>query len=468
VHAPAEGAATGSAVAQKRYFVFVMAVWIFIPELRRIFDLKSGGFNTVSLFSFLPLLVIAPLALIAFRQRRNVGKPVRTAAVTWLLVFGYALIVGLASGSAMASVYSYVAFTLPLALGVWTSLWKCDPAEQLEFIADVLLAFVSISAIYAIYQYVSPPPWDAMWVYATKMWSVGVPKPFGLRPWGTLGAPGTFADVLVVTLIVNAMVKRPLPWLRALGIVICLTALLITLVRADWLALIVGLSVLLVIAPRRKAFFTTAALVIAIGAAVFGLSSAFVPEADTAIQRVTDRFSTFDDLGGDLSAQARQHEIDVGLQAAIENPFGAGLGQFGPAGWLNPKIGNGNVINMDCGYLMRFIEMGYLGVAGYVVTLIGTIVVVLRGWAQARNNRRTNAMAVAAVSLAVQTVFLFMDTATDTHASIDGLLFWTFVALGFRAVSPSLTEVAGRVAGMHVPTGFHPMRALARGPVHSG
>jgi O-antigen ligase len=467
VHAPAEGAATGSAVAQKRYFVFLMAVWIFIPELRRIFDLKYG-FSSVSIFSLLPLLLIAPLALIAFRQRRKVQKPVRTAAVTWFLVFGYALIVGLATGNGLASVYSYVVFTLPVALGVWISLWECDPAEQLEFIADVLLAFVSISAIYAIYQYVSPPAWDAMWVYATKMWSVGVPKPFGLRPWGTLGAPGTFADVLVVTLIANAVVKRPLTWLRALGIVICLIALLLTLGRADWIALVIGLGVLLVLAPRRKAFFTTAALVMAIAAAVAGLSTAFTAETDTATQKIIDRFSTFDDLSGDTSAQVRQREIDVGVQAAIENPLGAGLGQFGPAGSLNPNLANGANINMDGGYLMRFIEMGYLGVAGYVITVVGTIVAVLRGWAQARNNRRTNAMAVAAVSVAVQTVFLFMDTATDTHASIDGLLFWTFVALGFRAVSPSLTEVAGRVAGMHVPTGFHPMRALARGPVHSG
>jgi hypothetical protein len=77
-------------------------------------------------------------------------------------------------------------------------------------------------------------------------------------------------------------------------------------------------------------------------------------------------------------------------------------------------------------------------------------------------------MTVAAVSVVVQTVFLVMDTATDTHASIDGLLFWTFVALGLRAAAPSLTEVAGLVAGMRVQTKFRPKRALAREPVHSG
>jgi O-antigen ligase len=467
VHAPAERAVAGPAVAAKRYFVLVMAIWIFIPELRRMYDLKTGGFNSVSLFSLLPLLLIAPLALIAFRQWRAVRKPVRTAAVTWFLVFGYALIVGLATGNGMASVYSYVVFTLPAAFGVWISLWDCDPAEQLEFIADVLLAFVSISAIYAIYQYIDPPAWDGMWVYATKMWSVGVPKPFGLRPWGTLGAPGTFADLLVVTLVVNATVKRPLPCLRAVGIVTCLIALLLTLGRADWLALIIGLGVLLLLVPRRKPFFTTAALVIAIAASSTVLSTFFAVETETAIQKVTDRFSTFDDLGGDKSAQMRQHEIDVGVQAAVENPLGAGLGQFGPAGWLNPKLGYGSDLNIDGGYLERFIEMGYLGVAGYVITLLGTIVAVLRVWAQARRNRRTNAMAVAAVSVSVQIVFLFMDTATDTHASIDGLLFWTFVALGFRAASPSMTELARRVAAAHVPTEFRAVHALARGPVHS-
>ena len=160
----------------------------------------------------------------------------------------------------------------------------------------------------------------------------------------------------------------------------------------------------------------------------------------------------------------RQHEVDVGLQSAIENPFGEGLGRFGPAGRLNPKLGYEAEINIDGGYLVRFIEMGYLGVAGYVVTLVGTMVAVLRAWSQARKNRRTKSMVVAAVSVSVQIVFLFMDAATDTHASIDGLLFWTFVALGFRAASPSLTEVAAA----HVPREFQPVRALAQGAVHSG
>lgn len=423
----------------------IFAVWTFVPLLRRMFDLKEGGYNAISPFSLLPFAVLIPPAWIAIRRWHELNGAMRAAAICWLAIFVYGMAVGFALGNGPAAPYTFVSFTLPAACGLWFSLWKLDGEKMLDFVADTLLVFVGLSAAYGLYQYVSPPAWDGLWLYSSGLFGImGFPVPFGLRPWGTMNSPGLFAAMVAITLLVNFFVKRPLTWLRAVVLLLCLVMLLVTLVRVAWLAFAVATLVALILSPRRTRALSTLGVCLAIFVSAAGAVGSSGFDVDPAIQHVSDRISTFDDLESDMSANERQREGDLAISEAPDHPFGKGLGVLGPAAKLNPNLDQ--TISFDGGYFERLIEMGYPGVAGYVLIVGGILLATVRRWNRSRKRGDLTAMNAAALSVVVQAFLIWMDLGDDNHVELCGLVFWIFVALGFVARDRDLTPDAKAAA----------------------
>jgi hypothetical protein len=280
---------------------------------------------------------------------------------------------------------------------------------------------------------------------------MGEPVPFGLRIFSTLNAAGPAADffaIIILFALPHCRLRNLWSWplMTLAG-----GALLITLVRASWIALIVGAVVYLLGSPRR--FRTLPFLVAYVSLLVFLMGS--LPALLGAGQDsdvITARIATLGDVSHDNSALARSMEISESIQQGLANPLGEGLGQIGASSALssNPSTASGNVL--DSGYLARFLELGWLGFAGYAFVVFGSfgvlVVRLLRGGAGRKLSGET--LVIVSTAAAMCVALLWLDAAGDSHLGLDGLLFWIALGIGLRRPSgegvetPSLRTTGSR------------------------
>ncbi len=425
--------ATGSIVAWVRdrpwaYAFVVIALFGFVPEIRRVIDWKSS-FTSISIISVLPFMALVPGAYALFLTSRF-AKLERTALIAawlWLGAFGYAYLVGVATGNAIAASYAFLTFVLPMGMGLFVSTLRVPAAELYERIAKFSLAIsVPISA-YAIYQYVSPPPWDVYWVHQAGIPSIGLPYPFQLRAFGTLNAPAGLADYLGAIIILNFPRVRGSRPLILGAIALDLAAFILTMVRGDWIAVVIAVIVFIALRPKKirnlsAIAFTAVLLTFVIGNAgtIFGSSQLGLDLAK--------RFDTFTQLGDDGSFRERQEYFGNTLAVALGQPTGAGLGVTGTAAKLGSS---GDAVVYDNGYIARLTEMGYFGTLAYVATIGMMFVATLRRWRSCERAGDARAASIAAAALGLQAALIFLDVSFDHHSQLSGVFFWLAFGLVF-------------------------------------
>ena len=146
--------------------------------------------------------------------------------------------------------------------------------------------------------------------------SFGLPKPFAIRTWSTMNAPGPLASFLSVFIL----------WLtprRSVGstLVLLLTylGLLLTMVRGVWIQTAVGLFLLFLGSRQRIPLRSTVAVMVTL-ALLYG-SLGRLP----ATEQIQHRFNTFTTLGTDNSAIERQQMYDYFEGVMLVTPMGTGL-----------------------------------------------------------------------------------------------------------------------------------------------
>lgn len=414
-----------------RYAMLTLVAWGTVPEIRRLIDFKMGLFQPVEIASVIPLAMLVPYSWYAFRGGwRNAHSITRGFATIWLAANGYALIIGLLTGAPpAAAAYEFVNYCLATGLGIWfaNELRRNDGAYRT--IVYTLLAVGSFSSAYAVVQYISPPPWDAMWIYASGFKGAGMPYPFSLRAWGTMSSPGPFADYLIMTVLLALPLVGLRKPLALSGIVLCCVGLAVTFVRADTLVLGACLAVYLVCSPRRGATALAIGSLFVIVAIGFAIAPSF-GETGTRLQdRLSDRYDTIGKLDTDVSVLERQNQIENGIDAGNANPIGVGLGVLGVAAKLDGV--KGEALTLDSGYVSRFEALGYLGMAGYLIVTLGALgrSLVLIGTC-ASQDERERAVVIAAAATA-QAALVAIDVAVDGHSGFDGIFFWLAIAIAF-------------------------------------
>lgn len=139
-----------------------------------------------------------------------------------------------------------------------------------------------------------------------------------------LGAFAALIVVLSVALLLSAGRRDPVRLLAAAALFASGAALVITLSRGAWLGLVLGLAVLLVLAPTIRRRFLAAIGVLA------GVSSiaAFVPAAQSTMSIVVDRAASFVD-GSRNPYDDRPQIWGEGLRQLAQHPLlGAGPGGY--------------------------------------------------------------------------------------------------------------------------------------------
>ena len=433
---------------------FVLLAWTFTPLLRRLIDFKNGAFNPVQITSLIPFLALLPLMLFALKKERwaRLSPAMRVLVYIWCGTFVYGFLTAAAFGTLAAAAFELLQYLVPALAGIWIAGQGLDANETMRRLALILLPSAGIVAFYGLIQWVQPPPWDVMWVEGAHFTGADSPVPFGMRIFSTLNSPGTLGDYIAIIMVFALpflRLKRVWIWplLAALA-----GALLLTLVREAWVALVVGAVVYLALSPKRLRAVPPLAVFAALLIVLISTLPAVLGSGSNS-DVLTSRINTFGDVGHDASALARQNEISDALTQGLNNPIGAGLGNIGAAARLgsNAESNLGNVL--DSGYLARLVELGWLGFAGYLMVVIGGPIAIAFGL---RRRGRCDPMSVenrvvGATAVAIAIALAWGDAASDAHLGLEGLLFWMALGLGSLAVASRSTANDSTRAPLQTP-----------------
>jgi hypothetical protein len=421
-----------------RWVEVMIASFVFTPELRRLIDWKIH-FSSIDIVSPLPLLLLMPIAYFAFRNRgRLVGSPFVWVLIAWGVACGYAALSGFIQLAGMTALYGLAIYALPLAAGAWLITLDMPARDILARITRNLLLFGAISGIYGVFQFIVAPPWDTEWMINVNASSFGLPVPFGIRVFGTLNSPGTYASFIASTIILTvATVDLRKPWvLISVGAIF--VGLVLSEVRTSWLEVLLGLAVILVLHPRRiRSFFNIAVLA---GVSFVAISAFLAFSPDEMIRyTLTERVSTFQDVTEDGSALARAAAARGALNASLQNPQGIGLGATGPAAKLTPDSTSAFYYNadpaIDNGYISRFYEMGFFGFACFLVTMLLSLIIPFSAYRRATALGTPDDVATCVISIAFVIGTLGSLYGGDAIQGITGTLFFVVVAASSRVAT---------------------------------
>ena len=419
------------------YIVAVFGAYLYAPEVRRVFDWRSG-FSAISIISILPLLLLVPAAYLAPKLLRSAGRDLAICVWLWIGAFAYGYAIAIASNNLIAGSYTLALFMLPPAFGIFLAAMGWPASLLYDRIANLLLTLAVPAAVYGIFQFIAPPPWDVAWILSANIDSIGQPHAFAFRPFGTLNAPGPFADCLAMVLILNFPKLDFRSRLRLFQFAVITAALVLTLVRSAWIAAVIGIVAYVLLSPGRGRNITIligVALAIGLFAANVGTLLGSTGAADT----LSTRFSSFSNFAADESFQVRVTYFGARLSEAIAEPLGQGLGLLGTAAKLGTS---GATLDFDNGYIARLTELGYFGTTLYLATIGSALFFAVRQWRRARSAKHIDAIRVTSAVIALQVALIFLDTSSDHHNALNGVFFWISVAIA--AGAPALAQVVVR------------------------
>ena len=375
--------------------------------------------HKLSLFSALPLLGLLP-ALLLLAEWKDVGSFYRLVAAIWVGAFGVALFIGGVADSPLAATYDMLEFSTPLLFGFFLASAHDDLYVLFNRVAGTMLCFAVISDAYAIYQYVSPPPWDVFWVLNSGLVSTGVPEPFGLRAFGTLNSYATLAHYTALTMVVNLPRLRMTNWRSVIGYVPMVIARVVSS-RTRLVAVTAGSTLYLVMSPRRKDALKALGLVALLCTALSATVLLSLNGSQEGASLLQSRLASLGEISDDTSFADRQRQTSGAWHEGISEPLGQGLGSIGVAA----NAGASSSTNtLDNGYLARFVELGVVGCAAYLVALVLAVVAVFRAYFMSLRAGDTLLCSILAGSFAVQVTMLGTDLSTDTHGGLLAIMFW--------------------------------------------
>ena len=400
------------------YLSFTLWVWFLSPLVRRLIDLRHG-FADPNLILTAPLLVSSIAAWTLVRTARSGNLRCALPFLLCIVAILYGFAVGLIQHPGAEIAYGLMTWLCPLLLGMHVALDSERHAQYWAATRRTFLWAMLLLGIYGIYQFTSPPPWDAYWLDVENdllaISSFGHSAPFQIRVWSTLNAPGPFANFAAVGMLVLLETKSrwKLPAMLA-GFV----SLLLSVVRTAWLSLVIGVVILLSSAKPKvivRVMFSALLLIVCAIPLLRDPRVAFL---------VSDRAKTFQDIGHDGSYQERSEMYRVVTAELATNPFGRG-------------VSNGIMVGryvIDSGFLAALLSLGWFGslmFAAGVFTLFSSS----RQKGGADDGSRGVATAVC-ISMLAQ---LF---GGNVFVSVSGMLFWLFAGLRISGSADSILPQA--------------------------
>jgi hypothetical protein len=395
--------------------VYVSYVWwlfFLICFVRRIIDLRSGfsEMNVILAAPYLAALVCAPTVF----SRSDIWR-LRTS-VPFLLAFTaslYGLCAGVLSIPAKTLAVAALGWFSPLIFGFYILTEMISPSRReahLEMLERTFCWGALIMGCYGVYQFLTAPRWDTLWMTETGMGSIGSPEPFAIRVFSTMNGPGALAYALVAGLLLVLVRRRATSFVAAGA---AFSALMLSSVRAAWASLAVGL-VLFALKEKRylPRLVAASGILVAFAAGVMLITP--------LRERVQSRFASFSDMRNDTSYQERTSGYEEMLDYAADTPLGYGLGA------LEAKFdGKTSLGTRDSGIWEILLSLGWIGGAVYFVAL-GALA--WTAWSRRGGNRPIYSAATCI------TIALLAQLPMGTVVGITGMTIWTFAAI---AIAPN-------------------------------
>ncbi|WP_454871677.1 O-antigen ligase family protein [Paraburkholderia xenovorans] len=396
------------------YLGFVCWLFFLTPEVRRLADFVNGAFNDQSPIMIAPLLAVALTGLTLLKHVSLLGQ--RRAAPLVLIVIAllYAYVVGMAQVGPAAATYTLINWLYPVMVAFYlTVTWRHYP----DYHRVLLKTFVYgglLMSVYGLVEFVSPMPWDAFWLIASKMQSEGQPVPFGMRVSSTMNSCGPFAVTLMTILLMSFAARgKARIVLGCVGIPV----LLLTSARSTWggFAIALAYSFLMLNGKSRMRLL----------AGVLGLAVMAAPlmMIDQVAEPVIQRFSTMENLGQDNSYQARAEFYKSFFSSAFTDIAGQGLGTIGLGTKLSDDKSSTAMVDFDSGLMEVPFVMGWPGTLLYAT---GVLMLLWRAYRASRlHPNDLLAISGVGVAVAIFSMMIFINTLT----SVSGMFFFLGVTL---------------------------------------
>ncbi|KAF0208971.1 MAG: O-antigen ligase family protein [Actinomycetota bacterium] len=222
-----------------------------------------------------------------------------------IVFLGWALLSAVFTGAQASVIATWVRYASYLMLVCVVAAVAVDPARR-RMMLWILVIVGSVTVVHGFWQYVNPTVYIGM---------DGLDTSVATRVFATFENPNFYAEFLVLVFAVTlALVFAEKGVLRYIAIVLLVAqamALLLTYTRGSWLALALGLGIVVLMIDARLIW-------------PFVLSgAAIVPFVPGVLDRVASIFS----LEGTASFRLKLWEV-AGESIAERPLFGAGLGRF--------------------------------------------------------------------------------------------------------------------------------------------
>ncbi|MUG70820.1 hypothetical protein [Paenibacillus validus] len=405
-------------VDSKWLLPYNLAIWVFTPEIRRLYDWSTNEYHSMSLISLTPIVVSMFLVYPLMQLFKSLDTSIKKFLILWGCALGYALVIGLFRNGS-SSLYDLANIVGPL---LWLAyIFARKPTDDLKHFW--ILQFVNLAlvvALYGIIQYTILPPWDVFWMDGVDMASIGKSEPFEVRVFSTLNSPGpagVFLSLAAAIMIVDARWRKLWGWM---GVLLAVIGSIITLVRAAWMFGFVTILIYIIISNHGNRFKKLFVLLLFFSLVYFILL--VLPQGQILLQR----FETFGEIQGDESFNDRLSLTKQLLPMLFSNIEGMGLGSMGMA----TRLQNSGNLSAETGIFDSGIGtiMLTFGVIGTPIILYALCHLAKTLWlekAQQKTNLEFNRLSIS-VMLASIVNLLF----ANSYTSAFGVMIWFIVALG--------------------------------------
>ena len=401
------------------YISFTLWLWFITPFVRRVLDMHHG-WNPTS-----PVL-LAPLAVAALSGLgvlRRIGELRGSLYAPFLLVFlalGYGYSIGGIKTGMLPATYALTTWLAPALFGLHIAInWRRYP-EFSDAVRKTFKWALPLLAAYGVYQFVRMPRWDAMWMINADMQSIGAPRPFLARVFGTLNAPGPFGAFMCTGALILLPTKGRL---KFISIGVAMIALLLARTRAAWVAFVIGLLVQQIGQPLKKLPRYAITL---IAVTIVALPIVNMPQFSALIM---PRLLSFTKLSEDNSFIKRYNFTKQAASGIVETAEGNGLGTTGGASKLR---GAGAATSFDNGVLEIFFIFGWPGGGLFYLGLAGLMLQAVR-FRETRGDPFANAVRASSVAL------ISMIPIGDVFTGATGTMLWMSFGFGIAGHAYHLT-----------------------------
>jgi len=297
-----------------------IALFSFAPLLRRIVDYHVG-FDPGGMMIAGPLVAIVAPA-VELRRLALPGISVGKELLPFFVFAGcvaYCVALTLAQGEWSQAVTGALKWGAPAIYGLALYSRRPNVPQLLRKSAATFAVILPIIGVYGLYQYVDPPLWDRYWLALAAITSAGFGEPYSVRTFSTMHSPASFATFTVVGLTLVFFVGKPTLTSRILLLPSGL-ALLLSLYRTAWLALLAGVLFCLLF-PVTRPRAVGALLLVAVAVLV---AATLTPFGEVIVERVATLLNASQDSSGEermLQYWTLWHQPDSGL---IGGGFSAG------------------------------------------------------------------------------------------------------------------------------------------------